>query len=78
MVVVLLEPAEAVSMNWVFVAVLGSAWRRVEEKRGQMGETELVVLVSLVSGCLLVGKAVTREGRMVERLAEGLVIRREE
>jgi hypothetical protein len=34
MMVELLEPAEAVSVNWVFVAVLGSAWRRVEEKRG--------------------------------------------
>lgn len=57
--------------------MLGSAWRRVEEKRGKLGETELVV-VSLVSGWLLVGEAVRREGRMVERLMEAWVIKWEE
>jgi hypothetical protein len=81
---------EAESMSWVFVAFVGSAWMRVEEKRGLvgwLGETELVVMVvSLVSRWVLVGKVVMREGWMVmwwkgwmgQRLAEGVVIRREE
>ena len=82
----LLESMEAVSMSLVLVAMLGSAWRRVEEMGRQVEVTELVVVLSLVSRWLLVvvskwlvvEMAVRWEGWMGERLMEMWVVRKEE